>query len=75
MALIAAGDIFQHTCRKRREGAASERTGAGENGSWQSGLDDDTQAMSHMRRSKQMLEETVQTGAALLINVSDGSEP
>ena len=64
--------------RKRIEEAERaqllDRTGAAGNGSWQSGLDDDAQAMGHVRRSKQVLEETFQTGAAILTNMAGQRE-
>ena len=64
--------------RKRIEEAERaqllDRTGASGNGPWQSGLDDNAQAMGHVRRSKQVLEETFQTGAAILTNMAGQRE-
>ena len=37
-------------------------------------MDDEAQAMSHVRRSKQVLEETFQTGAAILTNMAGQRE-
>ena len=50
------------------------RTGADQNAAWQSGLDDEAQATSHVRRSKQVLEETFQTGAAILTSMAGQRE-
>ena len=50
------------------------RTGADQSAAWQSGLDDEAQAMSHVRRSKQVLEETFQTGAAILTSMAGQRE-
>ena len=50
------------------------RAGADQSAAWQSGLDDEAQAMSHVRRSKQVLEETFQTGAAILTSMAGQRE-
>lgn len=64
--------------RKRIEEAERAQllgdSGAGQDGAWRSGMDDEAQAMSHVRRSKQVLEETFQTGAAILTNMAGQRE-
>ncbi|CAL5225285.1 g8083 [Coccomyxa viridis] len=78
-ALSAALDKHTHRERRKRIEEAEraqllDRTGPSGNGSWQSGLDDDAQAMGHVRKSKQVLEETFQTGAAILTNMAGQRE-
>lgn len=65
-------------CRRRIEEAERadllSRSGANGPGGWRATMDDDTQAMSYVQNSKRVLEETFQTGTAILTNMAGQRE-